>query len=268
MWDKKTQRLENPLLKYQSVFYGMTLPEAIVESTKARYRLTTKSDQVDTEDCILLSCSQPDPPNPAAANMKVWVVPSKGYCIKKYQNIVNNEVTYEYIMTLKEYAPGIWWFDSVRVMYSGKIVPDGGFVSTVSTNSVSVNKPIDPTVFTLAGTNIPYGTHVIDEIAGLNYIYGHGYRISQQDVDLVLDAIKNTTTATTQQATEAAVLANEDSKLETAAKDQSRRSKLAQSANAKRLYQGVQIAAIAAFALAGLSILALIQRSIKRRHEK
>ena|GEM_PF-2577426 len=188
-WDKDNQLSKNTLLKFQSILYGFTLPETIRAITKQGLPCAISNDAVETEDCILFSFAYGRDEDQA---MKVWVVPSKGYCIKKYQNYYRNEVVEEYTTSLKEYTPGLWWFDAVKVMYSEK-THDGSCLSTVSVAAATISKSIDPNIFTLAATNVPYGTPVSDDVIGLKYVYGSQESFTPDDLSSVRASLKNAT---------------------------------------------------------------------------
>jgi len=171
------------LMHYQTIM-GRTLKELILRSAA----FTVKNETVNGDDCLLLEYYNAK----YEIARKIWIVPSKGCCIKKTQLLQKGIVHEEYTTTLKEYLPGIWWFDSVKVKTrrdSEGIFPDVRL--ELSVESVTLNEPIDPKTFTLAGTNIPPGTKVSDHISGLQYVYGAGYELAQEDVDLALDALKN-----------------------------------------------------------------------------
>jgi hypothetical protein len=55
--------------------------------------------------------------------------------------------------------------------------------------SLRFNEPIHPGTFTIAGTNIPWGTPIVDKITGLNYVYGRP-QVYGEKVDLALDAVR------------------------------------------------------------------------------
>ncbi len=188
-WDKENQLSRNTLLKFQSVLYGLTLPETIRAITKQGLPCAISNDEVESEDCILLSFAYGRDGHQA---MKIWVVPSKGYCIKKYQNHYRNEVVEEYTTTLKEYTPGLWWFDVVKAMYSEK-THDGSCVSTVSVAAATINKSIDPNIFTLAATNVPYGTPVSDDVIGLKYVYASHKPFPPDDLNSLRASFRNAT---------------------------------------------------------------------------
>lgn len=150
---------ENDLLKYQSA-RGATLKENILASAKNGYYFTMSTEVLNGENCFLLTCDYTNP----ESTLKIWVVPSKGYCIKKVQDISKGKVDDEYTTTLKEYSPGIWWFDSVQARRTtGKET----VVGRLSVDSLKFNEPIDPDVFTVWGLDITSQTRITDEIKGI-----------------------------------------------------------------------------------------------------
>ena len=169
---------ENRLLKYQTL-NGRPLKEVVLEIIDKCANFDTRADKVDGEDCILLEWSFEN-----GIEVHVWVVPSKGYAIKKKQILVNDQVTDEYTTTLKEYSDGIWWINTV-------ISSEGDYSEEISVDSLTLNNPLDPSIFTLAGTNIPHGTTIRDKILGYYYTYGQGTEIVGEDVDFALEAMKD-----------------------------------------------------------------------------
>ena len=162
-WDDRGNRRTNKFLNYQSIS-GRTLKEIVLRCAEKDYYFTVKSETIDGDDCLLLECDFAD----LEIVRKIWIVPSKGYCIKKMQLQQKAIVYDEYITTLKEYSPGIWWFDSVTAKAAGG--PNGELFERtmeISVNSLALNEPIDSETFTLAGTDIPPGTKVMDQITGL-----------------------------------------------------------------------------------------------------
>lgn len=146
-----------------------TLKEDALRLAKLDQYFTVKNETADGDDCLLLEHYNTE----FDITTKFWIVPSKGYCIKKMQLIQKGIVREGYTTTLKEYLPGIWWFDSVKAIRLGGpegINPDKNV--ELSVKSLTLNEPIDPKTFTLAGTNIPHGTGVQDDISGLRYVYG------------------------------------------------------------------------------------------------
>ncbi len=155
------------LMDYQTIT-GSTLKEVVLRCAEKDYYFTVKSETVDGDDCLLLEYDNAK----YDITRKIWIVPSKGYCIKKMQLQQKGIVHEEYTTTLKEYLPGIWWFDSVKAKTLGggeEINPDR--ILELSVKSLTLNEPIDRKTFTLAGTNIPSGTRVHDEITGITYNY-------------------------------------------------------------------------------------------------
>jgi len=171
------------LMLYQTIM-GKTLKKVVLSGAA----FTVKNETVNGDDCLLLEYYNAK----YEIARKIWIVPSKGFCIKKTQLLQKGIVHEEYTTTLKEYLPGIWWFDSVKLKTRGDsegIIPD--IHLGISVESLTLNEPIDQKTFTLAGTNIPTGTKVRDHISNLSYLYGTGYELAQEDVDLALDALKN-----------------------------------------------------------------------------
>ena len=177
--------LSNDLLEYQSVL-GHTLKEKILQSAKKGYYFTTENETMNGDNFVLLTCDYVD----VGMALKIWVVPSKGYCIKKMQNIYKDKVVDEYITTLREYSPGLWWFDTVQAMSWKQEEESPRRSLRLSVNSLIFNEPIGSNVFTIAGTDIPYGTKVKDEIFGIKYVYSMGFQLPEEDIDLVLDALE------------------------------------------------------------------------------
>jgi hypothetical protein len=175
------------LVHYQTIS-GWTIKEIALGRAKGDDYSTVKRETVDGEDCLLLENYYAEDD----ITRKIWIVPSKGYCIKKTQFIHKGTVQDEYTTTLKEYLPGIWWFDSVKgTIWGNSTVTTSDKTWEISVESLTINESIDPKTFTLAGTNVPYGTRVQDEISGLSYVYGTSYEPSQQDVDLALASIED-----------------------------------------------------------------------------
>ena len=166
-WDKENIVSQCPILRF-SMFRFTTLQEQVLRNKRQGYIWSAQSDSLDGEECILLSCSYPDYNQSA----KAWVVPSKGYCIKKRQSTNQGTVAFEYETTLKEYSPGFWWFD--RAVQKRRKTGEKEPFETIelSIEKIEFNKPLDPKVFTIAGTNIPEGTRITDRISGRDYVYG------------------------------------------------------------------------------------------------
>jgi hypothetical protein len=77
------------------------------------------------------------------------------------------KIDYEYTTTLKKYPPGIWWFKTVKV---GKFRRGDAMSSLdISINSLTLNEPIDPELFTIWGINATAKTKVYDEIRNITY---------------------------------------------------------------------------------------------------
>lgn len=157
-WSDDYKIRTNDLLHYQSA-RGATLKENILASAKNGYYFTAKKDKVDGDDCILLTCDYTNP----EATLKIWVVPSKGYCIKKIQDISKGKISNEYKTTLKKYSPGIWWFDSVQAIKTTGLET---VASILSVDALTLNEPIDPDVFTVWGLDISSKTRIMDEVQG------------------------------------------------------------------------------------------------------
>jgi hypothetical protein len=165
-WDEKQIREHNPIFAYQ-MFLHHPIQEKVLESAEQGYYFTARPDRVADDDCILLSCDYD-----GESVLNFWLVPSKGYCVKKMQNIWKGKVYHEYETTLKEYTPGHWWFDSVRARnWKGKEEEPYEDIH-LTVESLKFNEPIDPKAFTIAGTGIPPGTKIADRISNLNYVYG------------------------------------------------------------------------------------------------
>ncbi len=160
--DKSEILWSNNITNYQSVI-GHSLKEKILQSASLGYYFTTTSEKIGEDDCVLLSCDYSD----VQMVLKIWVVPSKGYCIKKLQSIYKEKVANEYTTTLKKYSPNIWWFDTVKVGESrqGDVITS----SEISVNSLILNEPLHPDIFTVWGIDVTPNTKVHDEIQGTTY---------------------------------------------------------------------------------------------------
>jgi hypothetical protein len=182
--NEKDMRAETPILAYQ-MFLSHTIQEKVLESAKLGYSFTGQPDTVGADECLLLRCEYDE-----GSVLKFWLVPSKGYCVKKMQSIWKGKVYSEYETTLREYGPGQWWFDSVRARKwkEQEEEPHEDFRLTVE--SLNVNESIEPKVFTIAGTGIPLGTRIVDKITGLNYVYGQA-QVYGENVDMALDALRD-----------------------------------------------------------------------------
>ena len=170
---QKEEARRNIRPPFQFMYYqtveGDTLKEDALRLAKLDQYFTVKNETADGDDCLLLEHYNVG----YGVTTKFWIVPSKGYCIKKMQLVQKGIVRKGYTTTLKEYLPGIWWFDSVKAIRLGGpegINPDKNV--ELSVKSLTLNEPIDPKTFTLADTNIPPGTEVQDDISGQRYVYG------------------------------------------------------------------------------------------------
>jgi hypothetical protein len=155
-WNDRHKIRTNDMLRYQSA-RGATLKENILASAKNGYYFTATSDTVEGDNCVLLTCNYNNP----EATLKIWIVPSKGYCIKKVQDGSKGEIDDEYTTTLKEYSPGIWWFDTVQAKRTSG--PET-VVCRLSVDSLALNEPIDPEIFTVWGIDISSETKIWDEM--------------------------------------------------------------------------------------------------------
>ena len=160
-WSNHYKIITNDLLKYQSA-RGATLKENILASAKNGYYFTAASDTIDGENCVLLTCNYTNP----EATLKIWVVPSKGYCIKKVQDGSKGEVDDEYTTTLSEYSPGIWWYDTVQAK---RIFGTETVVSRITVDSLKFNEPVNSEIFTVWGIDVSSKTKITDEIQGTTY---------------------------------------------------------------------------------------------------
>lgn len=184
-WDKAKIINRSPILKYQ-MYKIKTLQELVLESAQLGYIFSAQPDSLNGEECILLSCNYPY--NDGVT--KVWVVPAKGYCIKKMQDMISGKIIYEYVTTLRQYSPGHWWFDSV-IHKRWKLQEENPYETIeLSIETIKFNEPLDPEVFTIAGTNIPLGTIIRDKISGLDYVYGRT-QVFGTETDLALDALED-----------------------------------------------------------------------------
>ncbi len=160
-WSDRYKIRGNDLMRYQSARRA-TLKENILASARNGYYFTARSETVDGDDCVLLTCDYTNP----ESTLKIWIVPSKGYCIKKMQDGSKSKVDDEYTTILKEYSPGIWWFDTVQVKKaSGRET----IVSDLSVDSLTFNEPIDPNIFTVWGLDITSETKIWDEMQSKMY---------------------------------------------------------------------------------------------------
>lgn len=165
-WSDRYKIRENDLLRYQSARRA-TLKRNILESVENGYYFTAKSETVDGEDCILLTCDYTNP----ESTLKIWIVPSKGYCIKKVQDSSKGKVDYEYTTILKEYSPGIWWFDTVQVKEASVRET---IVSDLSVDSLTFNEPINPNIFSVWDLDITSETKIWDEMQSEMYTLAIG----------------------------------------------------------------------------------------------
>lgn len=160
-WDDRYKIRTNDILRYQSA-RGATLKENILASAKNGYTFTAGRETVDGDDCILLTCNYTNP----EATLKIWVVPSKGYCIKRVQDGSKGKIDNEYTATLKKYSPGIWWFDTVEAKKaSGRET----IVSKLTVDSLILNEPVNLDIFTVWGIGVSSTTKITDEIKGATY---------------------------------------------------------------------------------------------------
>jgi len=166
-WDKENIVSQCPTLRY-NMFRFTTLQEQVLRNKQQGYIWTAQPDSLNGEECILLSCNYPDYNQGA----KAWVVPTKGYCIKKRQSTSDGTVAFEYETTLKEYSPGFWWFESVIAKRRKPKEKNPFEIIELSIEKIEFNETLDPKVFTIAGTPIPKGTRIIDRISGRDYLYG------------------------------------------------------------------------------------------------
>jgi hypothetical protein len=175
-WNNNYKIRTNDLLKYQSA-RGATLKENIQASARNGYYFTARSEAVDGDDCVLLTCDYANP----ESTLKIWVVPSKGYCIKKMQDGSKSKVDDEYTTILKEYSPGMWWFESVRARKTFSLET---VVSQLSVNSLTFNEPVAQGVFTVWGMDISSKTKIRDEMQDKMYTLA---------IDDAKDTVANTT---------------------------------------------------------------------------
>jgi len=160
-WSNSYKLRNNPLLKYQSA-RGATLKENVLASVKNDFYFSAKSETVDGEDCVLLTCDYKKPDS----TLKIWVVPSKGYCIKKVEDSTNGSISEEYSTTLKKYPNEFWWFDTAHVKTTSVNVNTDTFLLITS---LKLNEQIDPEMFSVWGMGLSSTTKIYDEIQGTNY---------------------------------------------------------------------------------------------------
>ncbi len=84
------------------------------------------------------------------------MVPSKGYTVKRVQELHKGKVQNSYTTTLKEYEPGLWWFDTVEV--DSVVNPQK---MRIAVNALTIRPRIDPKVFSLDGLGVSDRTRVI-----------------------------------------------------------------------------------------------------------
>jgi hypothetical protein len=183
-WDEVKIRHCNAFLNYQSVV-GNTLKECVLTNAKNGAYPTVRDEEVGDDECSLIEYRFPR----YDMVVRVWVAPSKGCAIKKLQTSAEGQICDEYVTTLKEYMPGIWWFDSVKAKHSAGA--PGNHEVEVFVDSLTVNEPIDAAVFTLVGTDIPAGTMVRDLIAEVRYRYKEGFKLSEADLQSAFDSAED-----------------------------------------------------------------------------
>ena len=159
-WNDRHKIRTNDMLRYQSAGGGRTLKSIILAGAENGHYYTAKNETVDGDDCILLTCNYAEDSFPLFVQ-RMWVAPSKGYCIKKVQRVSGGEVHDEYTTTLKEYSPGLWWFDAVEARV---ILGKETIVSRLSVDSLTFNESIDPEIFTVWGIDISSETKIWDEM--------------------------------------------------------------------------------------------------------
>jgi len=173
-WNDRHKTRTNEMLSYQSASTGggRTLKSIILAGAENGYYYTAKNETVDGDDCILLTCNYAEDSFPQFVR-RIWVAPSKGYCIKKVQDSYNGIIRNEYTTTLKEYSPGLWWFDTVEARLDRD---SETIVSRLSVNSLTFNESIDPDVFTVWGLDdVTPQTKVRDEMQGTTYTLAKDY---------------------------------------------------------------------------------------------
>ncbi len=84
----------NYLLRYQSVF-GKSLKEMLLKCYEEG-KVTVQSENLDGEACVKLQWEFPN-----QGGGTVWLVPSKGHCIKKLQTQFKGEILNEYSKLLR-----------------------------------------------------------------------------------------------------------------------------------------------------------------------
>jgi hypothetical protein len=165
-WNQEDIINRCPILRY-NMYRTKTLQKLVMDNANAGYIFKAQTEALNGQDCIFLTCNNPDD----KAVTKVWIVPTKGYCIRKLQLIMSGKIIYEYETTLKEYSPGHWWFESV-IQKRWRPQEEEPFENIeLSVKSLSFNEHLDPRVFTIAGTSIPPGTKIRNKISGLDYVY-------------------------------------------------------------------------------------------------
>lgn len=177
-WSSRYKIRTNDILRYQSA-RGGTLKGNILASAKNGYYFTAKNETVDGDGCVLLACDYTN----TETTLKIWVVPSKGYCIKRVQDISKGKIDDEYTTILKEYSPGIWWFDTVQAKRTSGLET---VISWLSVDSLTFNEPIDPEIFTVWGIDVSSETKIWDEMQGTMYTLA---------IDDAKDAVVNPTSS-------------------------------------------------------------------------
>lgn len=148
-WDRRVTM--NTLLRFQSAL-GASLEENVLASAKNRCFFSSRPEKLGSDDCIRLSCEYPK----WDQDLRIWVVPSKGYTVKRVQVLHKGKTQEDYTTTLKEYEPGLWWFDTVEV--ESVAIPQK---RRIEVNALTIRPRIDPKIFSIDGLGVSDQTRVI-----------------------------------------------------------------------------------------------------------
>jgi hypothetical protein len=129
------------------------------------YLPTVSEAQLDGDTCLLLEWDF------GGDTEKVWLLPSMGYLIKKYQRFTTNgRLVYERTVELEDYGDGVLWFRSVEDR-DWKF--DGTLLKSISVKveELRPNVAVDPALLMLPGMGIAPGTEVLDHFTQMRYRY-------------------------------------------------------------------------------------------------
>jgi len=181
--------------KYAALVLGETLEEKVNNDAGLGYHPAITPAIVEGLPCQLLEWQYPQ----AEMALKVWVVPSKGYMVKKLQTFHKGAVAQEWCVDLREYGDGLFWWEKVQHTKWAKGRIRSRTVARIT--DFEPNCSVDDSLFTLAGLDVPIGTEVRDRKLGLRYRYGELAEPSEDYVQLVVaDSLRSAAGASTQQA--------------------------------------------------------------------